>query len=531
MRGKSILLVIVLILSMFLSGFTFIDIVGNDGGMTYKVDPPGNKVYYFDEMGNVSNTETDNWVIFTVSEDGKSLSFESQGITISQVSVKAGSKYRLYSDLGAEEEGLVAPLNNGGQLPTISHYSFNTGPIITPWVGSIKVVKSVDDWMNDEPSLSGFMMELWLDGERIEGPTATNALGEVIFSSLSPGNYEVKEDLGEDSYLWSVTIDNQGMVVVSEVNQVNNMFIVNVLNEKIWNGTIRVIKNVVDPDVEVPDLSGFQFEIWQENTKIAGPLSTNQYGEVEFPSLPSGTYEVREILGEASVLWNVSYENNGIVVLDKENDNDDVFEINVTNTKRSEDDPWTGTIRVQKQVNDSGVTNPSLEGFSMELWKDNTRILGPTVTNSQGIVEFNNLEEGLYQVREVQIGGYQIFIPNNGMMEIAEENESNDIFGITVTNTRIYPPIIIFTPPTIIPPVDEPIEEVVIEEEEIPEAPTEIEEEEIIEEEIIQVEEEIEEEPIPLATLPRTGSASPLFAYGLLSLMAGLSLKGKRNKK
>ena len=770
MRGKSILLVIVLIVSMFFSGFTFVDIVGNDGGMKYKVDPPTSKTFYFDEEGDRTNEVTEIWVKFTIYGDGKSLSFETNNITLSQISVKGGNKYRLYSGLGATGKDLEAPLNNGGNVPTISHYSFNLGTIIQPWLGNIEVTKSVDDWMDDTPDLdgftielwqgnelieskttdsngkvvfsnlsegsylikenlgeesdewevtiqnngvvvldkdddktnytvtvhnekiwkgtirvqkdlvgvpviegpsenqvnlviisplAGFMMELWQDGVKLFGPTPTNnygivefgnltagdytikeilgewseffsvsienngnitigpendtndifditvtntwkteddpwtgtirvikdivgipeneidlegfefeiwqddvkiagplmtnEYGEVEFPDLAPGTYEVKEILGEASILWTVTYENEGIVIVTQENESDDVFEIDVTNtwkteDDPWTGTIRIIKDVVGEPEDPPlnemsllevesDLEGFTFEIWKDDVKIAGPLSTNEFGVVEFPNLAPGTYEVKEILGEAASLWTVTYENEGIVIVTEENETYDVFEIDVTNTWKTEDDPWTGTIRVQKAVNDSQNSSPSLSGFQMELWEGGERIRGPIATNSEGVVEFNDVEEGVYQVREVLSSLYSTVISNNGNVTVSEDNETYDIFLVTVTNTRVYPPVI-FDPPPIIfippPPVEEVEEIVEIIEEEIPEAPPVIEEEEVIEEEIEEIEEIVEvmeEEPIPLATLPRTGPGSPLFLYGLFSIAAGMTLKLKRNKR
>ena len=651
MRGKSILLVIVLIVSMFFSGFTFVDIVGNDGGMEYKVNGATDSKFYFNQDLTLSNTTTDYWVEFTISDDGKHLSFKTNNITLSQISVKGGNKYRLYSELGSSGEGFRAPDNNGDNVPTISHYSFNLRTVIQPWLGSIKVVKSVDDWMDDTPDLSDFKMELWQGDELIESEF-TDLKGKVVFSGLSPGSYVIKENLGEGASLWKVTIDNNGMVTLDE-NPNPSQVTVNVNNEKIWKGTIRVIKELKDmPEVELPydeiqladvetsplagfmmelwqdgekiagptatdddgivefknllagdytikedlgdwsefftvsienegditigkdnetddvfeikvtntwkteddpwtgtirvikdvvgvpedeiDLEGFEFEIWKDDVKVAGPKSTDEFGEVEFSGLLKGTYLVKEILGENELLWTVTYEDEGIIALIEENENDDVFEIKVTNTWKTEDDPWTGTIRVQKAVNDSQNANPSLSGFQMELWEDGVRIRGPITTNSEGVVEFNDVEEGVYQVREVLSSLYSTVISNNGNVTVSEDNGTEDVFLVTVTNTRVYPPVI-FDPPPIIfippPPVEEVEEIVEITEEEIPEAPPVIEEEEVIEEEIEEIVEVIEEEPIPLATLPRTGPGSPLFLYGLFSIAAGLTLKLKRNKR
>lgn len=102
------------------SGYTDHD--GNYNGI-YKVDPPENHTVYFDEVGNTVDYETDMRIDFFVDDDGIELSFKAYNICVNEVYVKGGNGYRIY-DLGGvySAEGLVSPLNNGGNTPQISHY-------------------------------------------------------------------------------------------------------------------------------------------------------------------------------------------------------------------------------------------------------------------------------------------------------------------------------------------------------------------------------------------------------------------------
>ena len=104
------------------AGGGYTDHEGNYNGI-YKVDPPENHTVYFNEAGNTVDYETDIHIKFFVSDDGVELSFKAYNICVNEVYVKGGNGYRIY-DLGGvySAEGLVSPLNNGGNTPQISHY-------------------------------------------------------------------------------------------------------------------------------------------------------------------------------------------------------------------------------------------------------------------------------------------------------------------------------------------------------------------------------------------------------------------------
>lgn len=104
------------------AGGGYTDYEGNYNGI-YKVDPPENHTVYFNEVGNTVDYETDMYIDFFVADDGIELSFKAYNICVNEVYVKGGNGYRIY-DLGGvySAEGLVSPLNNGGNIPQISHY-------------------------------------------------------------------------------------------------------------------------------------------------------------------------------------------------------------------------------------------------------------------------------------------------------------------------------------------------------------------------------------------------------------------------
>lgn len=124
-----ILLVITIISSIYVSvqgATTYQDYEGNITGLK-PIDPPIDYTVYFNDDGTVSESPTERYVKFDVSDDKLSLSFQATGVTVKQVYLKGGDGYRVYSfDPGVSEaSGLVCPNNGGSNVPMISHF----GPV------------------------------------------------------------------------------------------------------------------------------------------------------------------------------------------------------------------------------------------------------------------------------------------------------------------------------------------------------------------------------------------------------------------
>jgi len=96
-KMKILLLVLAMTLSTFASGATPGDpIPGNDGG-GYDSD----EIFYFNADGSEADGETDYWVSFEV--DGQYLSFTSNNVIITSVTVKGGNAHYIYTNLGNSE--------------------------------------------------------------------------------------------------------------------------------------------------------------------------------------------------------------------------------------------------------------------------------------------------------------------------------------------------------------------------------------------------------------------------------------------
>ena len=126
---------------------------------------------------------------FTVSGSSKQyLAFAPNGVptsTILAVIVKGGDAYDVYdysSNPRTSDAGLTSPYNNGGNLPTISHYVVCYGPVTPPvFTKTLKhVFIMVGDQMLDDPN--------WSTGQPITIPLGeTRWVQYRVDYSLPPG--------------------------------------------------------------------------------------------------------------------------------------------------------------------------------------------------------------------------------------------------------------------------------------------------------------------------------------------------------
>lgn len=113
----------------------YIDHSGNYLG-EFSIDPPIDCVVYFNNDGEITNSLTNHFINFDVSENGQYLSFTTSNLLVTSIFIKGGNGYRIYEwseGIGSAKD-LVSPLNGGGQIPRISHYGLGFIVIIKPTV-------------------------------------------------------------------------------------------------------------------------------------------------------------------------------------------------------------------------------------------------------------------------------------------------------------------------------------------------------------------------------------------------------------
>ncbi|WP_422486356.1 DUF7601 domain-containing protein [Gudongella sp. DL1XJH-153] len=314
-------------------------------------------------------------------------------------------------------------------------------------------------------------------------------------------------------------------------------------NMKVPQGSIEISKILVDEDDEEidDDTTEFEFKIEmmveedEETSWVEIDESTVllEGGESEtLTGLPLGEYRVTEINIPEGYMLHSESENEQETKLENDGDMGEAIFTNV----REEDTPppELGEIEVTKIVQNSSGNNISRSTrFYFELQVQGE---GGWVTIDDGFIDgngsltFEDLEDGLYRVREVSINSaFRLFSDNNVEAEILESS-SEEVEFIN----RLRPPrddddddeeeddddepeedddeevLTIDTEPTPqLPPV------IVVEQQPEPEQEPEV---------------EVVEEETPQATLPATGASDPtVFAgFGAAFMALGLYLKKKR---
>lgn len=267
-------------------------------------------------------------------------------------------------------------------------------------VGSIEFKKTD---ANNNP-LAGALFGLWHDGEDTDvvAPmmqTTSGVNGFVFFNNLIEGDYQLKEiaaptgyDL--DSTVYPIKVDGTELEVVHEDIKNDETVIV-------YNGRITLTK----VDEQGQGLQGAVFGIWEQHAQNQAPIATASSqadGLVEFININQGTYTIKEITApQGYILGNDTYQ----AVITPQNLNVDLG--NVINKRDMH--MTDGSIQIHKV----DETDHALQGAVFGLWDGNAnpavdQPLQKLTSDSDGLIEFENLTEGIYRVEEIQAPeGYQ----------------------------------------------------------------------------------------------------------------------------
>ncbi|MCR3955294.1 MAG: DUF5979 domain-containing protein [Gudongella sp.] len=409
MKGKyrrllTFLVAFSMILSMHVSFAVpeYDDYEGNDS-YTYKEDSNDSSTWYFDEDGNHVEGPTDYWVEFTVS--GDELSFETKNVSLDLLSIKGGNYYRVYTNLGDSESGLTAPLNESGNEPykpyDISHYSFEITIIpIEEWEGKIIINKS----FLGETEYDFDDVEFTLSGpDEYEETKSPDSEGYVEFTGLEEGSYTLSEKGLEG--ITSSLPENGLLIDLPDDADENDEFEVDVTNTvdtEPWEGKIIINKSfVAESDYDFDDVE-FTLSGPDEYEETKSPDSE---GYVEFTGLMEGSYTLTEEKLEG---FTSSLPENGLEIdLPDDADEFDVFEVDVVNREKTDDE---GSLKVHKRImkeNGSivaalgdGEFTVTLEG---PMGEEGSTTRTGTITNNGSQYTFTNLPFGTYKLLETEI--------------------------------------------------------------------------------------------------------------------------------
>lgn len=169
-------------------------------------------------------------------------------------------------------------------------------------------------------------------------------------------------------------------------------------------------------------------------------VTTNEKGEVVFPDLPLGRYEVKEVVGPAHVNLNPNTYTVDIPMTDKEGKglNYDVHMYPKNEIKR-------GAVELTK----TGAGDKALSSAEFSIYKvDGTLVHEKLVTDTNGKIRVQGLEYGDYYFLETKAPTGYVIDPTKHAFSIKESGTANE--DGTITSGVIVPvPIKNFEEPTI----------------------------------------------------------------------------------
>lgn len=230
-------------------------------------------------------------------------------------------------------------------------------------------VKKVDG--NTQNPLQGATIGLYKDGAEVK-QEVTNDQGIIVFDNLQLGNYIVKEIAAPTGYVLDGS-DNP----VDATTEGNKDITLN--NTKI-KGNIRLLKKRADNN---SPLAGAVFALSQGGQELKRE-TTNAQGIVEFNDLEYGDYQVTEITPPTG--FNLDPTPMDVQI----RDHGKTYDLEMVNSS------VIGHIELVKRSNDNKV----LQGAVFGLYKNGQEVKRDT-TNDQGIIRFENLEFGEYDLIEI----------------------------------------------------------------------------------------------------------------------------------
>lgn len=230
-------------------------------------------------------------------------------------------------------------------------------------------VKKVDG--NTQNPLQGATIGLYKDGAEVK-QEVTNDQGIIVFDNLQLGNYIVKEIAAPTGYVLDGS-DNP----VDATTEGNKDITLN--NTKI-KGNIRLLKKSADNN---SPLAGAVFALSQGGQELKRE-TTNAQGIVEFNDLEYGDYQVTEITPPTGYNLN---PNPTHVTIDT---NGKTYQVEVIN------EIIKGNIKLIKKDQDGNL----LSGAVFGLFQGDRKLKQQT-TDNQGVVLFENITFGNYQIKEI----------------------------------------------------------------------------------------------------------------------------------
>ncbi|KAI7257547.1 hypothetical protein KC345_g10768, partial [Hortaea werneckii] len=261
----------------------------------------------------------------------------------------------------------------------------DTGGTGSGVTGSLKVLKTNAD---QSVNLAGAEFSLY----RLVGTTlsdkktgVSNTSGGMEFTGLRAGKYILKETKAPAGYALDAT---EHTVTINSATPVQ----LTVTND--FNGSLNVTK--VAQEDPAKRLAGAEFELYDSTNTLVKSGTTDASGNLTFTKLMGGNYTLKEIKAPAG--YKLSTTTSYAFTIDPAQEK--VMIIN--NVKEI-----IGCLKLTKV--DEGNSSKKLAGAEFTLYDSSKQVVKTGVTDENGELEFKDLKEGIYTLKETGApAGYEL---------------------------------------------------------------------------------------------------------------------------
>ena len=221
--------------------------------------------------------------------------------------------------------------------------------------------------------IAGVTFEVWRDGELI-GNFITNDWGEISLYNMAAGTYTAKEISTVEPYVLDPTV--QWIELKAGQGYISELYFFNIAKPGMW-----IVK--IDSVTFAP-LPNARFQISQVGGSFSNEFTTNANGEIDLSALTPGAYSVTELTAPNGYLIDNAVRT---VQLNPGENAQFVF----TNTRK----PSLEVVKFDGENYLPGAI------FRIAKIEDGSHYLD-RITDISGRIRIDDLEPGIYSVKEVQ---------------------------------------------------------------------------------------------------------------------------------